>query len=59
MGIAQSVGKTPAQVLLRWGIQHGDNEHISVIPKSSNPLHLKVQARMPTRVRLLRSDLGA
>lgn len=32
-GIARSHGKTPAQVMLRWGIQEGR----SVIPKSVNP----------------------
>lgn len=32
VSIAQSVGKTPAQVYLRWSLQHG----AVVIPKSSN-----------------------
>jgi diketogulonate reductase-like aldo/keto reductase len=32
-GVAQAHGKTPAQVMLRWGIRHGR----SVIPKSTKP----------------------
>ncbi len=32
-GIARARGKTPAQVMLRWGLQHGR----SVIPKSTKP----------------------
>ncbi len=34
--IADAHGKTPAQVMLRWGIQHGR----SVIPKSTNPARI-------------------
>ncbi|KAK9793721.1 hypothetical protein WJX73_010217 [Symbiochloris irregularis] len=39
--IASNTNSTPQQVLLRWGLQHGDNEHVSVIPKSANPDHQK------------------
>jgi diketogulonate reductase-like aldo/keto reductase len=35
-GIASAHGKTPAQVMLRWGIQHGR----SVIPKSTKPTRI-------------------
>ena len=31
--IAQNYGKTPAQILIRWDLQHG----VPTIPKSSNP----------------------
>lgn len=34
---AERVGRTPAQVVLRWGVQRG----VSIIPKSSNPIRLK------------------
>ena len=40
--IAEKLGKTPTQVLLRWGLQHGS----SVLPKSVNPDHLKVQNQL-------------
>lgn len=35
--VAESLGKTPAQVALRWGIQLGQ----SVLPKSANESRLK------------------
>ena len=36
--VADRLGKTPSQVLLRWGLQHGT----SVIPKASSLDHQKV-----------------
>ncbi len=36
VGIAEAHGKSPAQVMLRWGLQHGR----SVIPKSTNPTRI-------------------
>lgn len=35
--LVKKYGKTPAQLILRWGLQHG----VSVIPKSSNETRLK------------------
>jgi len=35
--IAKQMNKTIAQVILRWGLQHGD----SVIPKASSESHLR------------------
>ena len=35
--VAQQVKRTPAQVLLRWGVQRGT----AVIPKTSNPSRLR------------------
>ena len=43
--IAKAHGKTPAQVMLRWGLQHGR----SVIPKSTKP---QPDRREHRRVRL-------
>ncbi|WP_394825423.1 aldo/keto reductase [Pendulispora albinea] len=39
---AKRVGKTPAQVLLRWGIQHG----LVIIPKSADPGRQKQNAEL-------------
>lgn len=39
--IAKANGQTPQQVLIQWGIAHGDTKHISVIPKSANSQHQK------------------
>lgn len=36
LAIAQAHGKSAAQVMLRWGLQHGR----SVIPKSVRPAHI-------------------
>jgi D-xylose reductase len=33
LAAAQRLGKTPAQIVLRWGVQRG----VAIIPKSSNP----------------------
>jgi diketogulonate reductase-like aldo/keto reductase len=38
--IATEVGRSPAQVLLRWGLQHG----LVVLPKSSEPARLRENA---------------
>ena len=35
--LAKKYDKTPAQIILRWNVQHG----ISTIPKSSNLLRIK------------------
>jgi len=37
LDIALATGKSPAQVLLKWGLQHG----FSVLPKSINPVHIR------------------
>ncbi|GCB85235.1 hypothetical protein scyTo_0025990 [Scyliorhinus torazame] len=41
-GLAERLGRTPAQVLLRWALQQG----IGVIPKSTNPEHIALNARL-------------
>jgi len=40
--VAQRTGRTPAQVLLRWGLQHG----LVVLPKSVNPARQKENAAL-------------
>ncbi|HWJ29356.1 MAG TPA: aldo/keto reductase [Flavisolibacter sp.] len=35
--LAEKYGKSPAQIILRWNVEHG----VSTIPKSSNPKRLK------------------
>ncbi|KAM9335475.1 aldo-keto reductase-like [Symphorus nematophorus] len=42
MEVAKNCERTPAQVLLRWAVQQG----IPVIPKSSNPVRIKDNARI-------------
>ncbi len=39
-GLAERLGRTPAQVLIRWHLEHG----IVVIPKSSNPERIAANA---------------
>ena len=48
-GIATAHGKTPAQVMLRWGLQHGR----SVIPKSTKP------SRIAENINVFDFDLSA
>lgn len=40
--IAKEGIRTAQQVLLQWGLQHGETQHVSVIPKSANPDHQRV-----------------
>jgi diketogulonate reductase-like aldo/keto reductase len=40
--VARGAGRTPAQVLLRWGIQHG----FVVLPKSANPARIAENAAL-------------
>jgi D-xylose reductase len=42
VSIAERVGKTPAQVVLRWGVQRGN----SIIPKTSKPERLVENAAL-------------
>lgn len=39
-GIAEQTGKTPAQVMIRWGLQKGQ----TMIPKSANPVRIRQNA---------------
>ena len=39
-GIAERLGRTPAQVIVRWHLQHGT----VVIPKSGNPERIRANA---------------
>jgi diketogulonate reductase-like aldo/keto reductase len=40
--VAEAVGRAPAQVLLRWGLQR----HVIVIPKSRRPERIEANARI-------------
>jgi diketogulonate reductase-like aldo/keto reductase len=40
--VAHEVGRTPAQVLLRWGVQHG----FVVLPKSVHPARIAENAAL-------------
>ena len=40
--IAAKYGRSPAQILLRWGLQHG----LVMIPKSSRPDHIRENANV-------------
>lgn len=42
VAIARKHGRTPAQILIRWGLQHD----IVIIPKSTNPVRIKENARV-------------
>jgi diketogulonate reductase-like aldo/keto reductase len=40
VGIAERLGRTPAQVVIRWHLEHG----VAVIPKSSSPERIRANA---------------
>ena len=42
VGIAERLGRTPAQVIIRWHLQHG----VIVIPKSRNPERIRSNAEV-------------
>lgn len=53
VGIAEKVGKTAAQVLLRYTVQRG----IAVIPKSTNPGRLRENIEVPSVTFVARSTI--
>lgn len=42
VGVAERLGRSPAQVLLRWGLEHG----LAVLPKSTNPARIAENAAL-------------
>lgn len=53
-GIAERLGKTPAQVVLRWHLERG----VAVIPGSSDPAHIRENAEL-FEFSLTKDDLRA
>jgi 2,5-diketo-D-gluconate reductase A len=54
VGIAERLGRTPAQVIIRWHLQHG----VVVIPKSVNPERIRSNADV-AGFELGAEDMGA